>query len=420
MIDKRQKRILILALFAGELMMRSGAEIYRVEDTVTRICRACKINYVECFAINTGIIVSLDSGDEESDVFTFIKRTRNSQIDLERVSLINDFSRVFTTTSLSVEAGFQRLREIAATPGYSMLWRVIGAILIGAFFCPLYKGSFSDMFIAGAISGVTWLVSYAISLLRFADFIRILVSCMAAAGLVLFAAALGAGDSISPVVVAATTIFLPGVAITNCARDFLSGDMLAGGTRLAETAMAAVAIAAGVGIGIRIWIMLGGELGGDRAVEFTPPWFLLFGFFSTAGFCLLFNCPKRLIAPVSTIGAIGMFLLQFLTPTSGMISACFFGTCAIAILAEFAARIFKDATTIFIIPGIIPFVPGVPLYQTMSNMLVGNYSESASIGVEALIIAGSIAIAIVLVATFSRLTFAVGRRIRRHGQTPPC
>jgi len=141
--------------------------------------------------------------------------------------------------------------------------------------------------------------------------------------------------------------------------------------------------------------------------------FLLFGFFSTLGFALLFNCPKRLLAPVSVIGAIGMFIMMVLIPASGMISACFFGTCAIAIMAEFGARIFKDATTIFIIPGIIPFVPGAQLYQTMSYMLVGNYAESASTGIQALITAGSIAIAIVLVATFSRLAFSVARRIRR-------
>lgn len=39
MINQFQKRILILAVRAGELMMKSGAEIYRVEDTITRICK---------------------------------------------------------------------------------------------------------------------------------------------------------------------------------------------------------------------------------------------------------------------------------------------------------------------------------------------------------------------------------------------
>ena len=36
MIDKYHKRVLILAVRAGEMMMKAGAEIYRVEDTITR------------------------------------------------------------------------------------------------------------------------------------------------------------------------------------------------------------------------------------------------------------------------------------------------------------------------------------------------------------------------------------------------
>lgn len=36
-------------------MMKSGAEIYRVEDTITRICKAGRISYVDVFATPTGI-----------------------------------------------------------------------------------------------------------------------------------------------------------------------------------------------------------------------------------------------------------------------------------------------------------------------------------------------------------------------------
>ena len=54
MINQFQKRILILAVRAGELMMKSGAEIYRVEDTITRICKAGRISYVDVFATPTG------------------------------------------------------------------------------------------------------------------------------------------------------------------------------------------------------------------------------------------------------------------------------------------------------------------------------------------------------------------------------
>ena len=416
MINSVQKKVLILALFAGEIMMKSGAEIYRVEDTIVRICKACRIDYVECFATTTGIFLSLDSKggeDEEGDMHTFIKRIKGSEINLARISAVNTFSRVFTTTDMSIDEGHEELKRINAEKGYHMLVRLLGAILVGAFFCPIYRGSVTDMAIGGGISGVSFLISCGIARLGFPDFIRIFISCVGAAGMVLAAAAMGMSDSISPVVVAATTIFLPGVAITNAARDLLSGDMLSGVARLAEALIAAVAIAGGVGVGIQIWLLGGGRIAHDHTFNFDTPWFLLFGFFATLGFGLLFNAPKKLLFLISLIGAAGMFILVFMMEGYGLISACFFGACAIATLSEFASRAGKDATTLFIIPGIIPFVPGAPLYETMSSMLVGAYTDAVETGTQALIIAGSIAAALALIATCARLILAIIHRLKR-------
>jgi len=408
-----QKKVLVLALYAGEIMMKSGAEIYRVEDTIVRICKACRIDYAECFATTTGIFLSIDKGKEHEETHTFIKRIRGEEINLARISAVNNFSRDFTSTDLSIDAGFEQLKKISSEPRYSLLVRMIGAILAGMFFCPIFGGSVGDMLIAGLISCISYLLSIFIGHLKFPDFIRIFISCMAASGMVLAAAAMGASDSISPVVVAATVIFLPGVAITNAARDLLSGDMLSGTARLVEACIAAIAIAGGIGIGIQIWMLGGGTIVHDRIVTFETPWFLLFGFFGTLGFGLIFNAPKKMLILVSLIGAVGMFILFFMTNEYGLISASFFGACAIAILAEISSRAGKDATTLFIIPGIIPFVPGAPLYRTMSFMLEGNFSQAVEAGTQAFIIAGSIAAALVFIATFARLILAIINRLRR-------
>jgi len=413
MVESVQKKVLILALFAGEIMMKSGAEIYRVEDTIVRICKACKIDYVECFATTTGLFLSIDKGHEEDDTHTFIKRIKGTDINLDRISQVNNFSRDFAATDLSIDAGFEQLKDINAKPGYNLILRLVGALLVGMSFCPIFGGSLGDMFIAGGISVVSYLISEFMAYLKFPDFIRIFISCIGAAGIVLFAAALGASESISPVIVAATTIFLPGVAITNAARDLLSGDMLSGTARLVEACITAVAIAGGVGIGIQIWLLGGGPLATDHIVTFDTPWFLLFGFFSTLGFGFIFNAPKKLLIPISLIGAVGMFILMFMTNEYNIIAATFFGACAIAILAEIASRAGKDATTLFIIPGIIPFVPGKLLYETMRNMLVSDFNGAVSTGTQAFILAGCIAAALVFIATFARLILAVINRLRR-------
>ena len=85
MINAYQKKILILAIYAGEIMMKNGAEIYRVEDTITRICKACGINYIEVFATPSGIFVSLDKGGDENDTQTYIKRIKGTGTDLNKI-----------------------------------------------------------------------------------------------------------------------------------------------------------------------------------------------------------------------------------------------------------------------------------------------------------------------------------------------
>ena len=53
-------------------------------------------------------------------------------------------------------------------------------------------------------------------------------------------------------------IFVPGVAITNSIRDLLTGDMLAGVSRLAEAMLIALSLAIGAGIILKILAVFGG------------------------------------------------------------------------------------------------------------------------------------------------------------------
>ena len=98
MVNVFQKKVLMLALYAGEIMMRNGAEIYRVEDTISRICRSCNIDNVEVFATPTGIFLSLDKGGENDDTQTYVKRIKGVSTNLKKISLVNQFSRKFTAS----------------------------------------------------------------------------------------------------------------------------------------------------------------------------------------------------------------------------------------------------------------------------------------------------------------------------------
>ena len=254
----RKKKILLLAVRAGEIMMRSGAEISRVEETVARLCRACDIDNVEVFAMPTGIFVTLDNDISEDSVSTYIRRIRSSETDLHKISLVNQFSREFTTTDLSIEAGMQRLDEIEREKRCHFSVRVIAASVVAACFAVMFGGNAIDF---GCAFG-TGLICYTLS--RFLEkyeinfFIRGLCCCALAAFIALVITASLAQAHYQPIISGTIMLFVPGVAITNSIRDFLSGDMLAGVTRMVEAVVTAVSLAAGAGIVLKLWSIFGG------------------------------------------------------------------------------------------------------------------------------------------------------------------
>ncbi|MFV0517377.1 MAG: threonine/serine exporter family protein [Aminipila sp.] len=259
MTKQLQKKILILALFAGEIMMKSGAEIYRVEDTITRICKACNIPYVEVFVTPTGIFLSLDKG-EDSEMFTFIKRIKGTGTDLGKISMTNQFSRDFVNTDLSIEEGMERLKQISQTKLYNIWLRVLGAACACSFFCKMFNGDWKDFACAFIVGACSYVLSVGFDKIETNYFIKGFFCTAFAALMALVCSSTGLGSSSGPITIGALMLFVPGVAITNAIRDFLAGDMLSGVARAVEAFFVAISLATGAGVMLRLWVTLGGEI----------------------------------------------------------------------------------------------------------------------------------------------------------------
>lgn len=141
-------------------------------------------------------------------------------------------------------------------------------------------------------------------------------------------------------------------------------------------------------------------------------WSFLFAFCSTLGFCILFHVPIRHILAASFVGSCGWVAYTYLTSTdSGKILACFVGACVVAIISDGFSRAFKEAATIFIIPGILPLVPGAGMYYTMLAILDGNIEEMAAVGTETLLMAGAISVGLLVVASLIKMIVLIGKSI---------
>ena len=113
-----KKNVLRLALFIGELMLVNGAETYRVEDTILRICKSRNYCHINVFTSPTVIIIS----DYRFDGYSFMRTIKNRSIDLNKISLLNSFSREFVSNKdLSVQDAIKELKKIVHKTSYSHL-----------------------------------------------------------------------------------------------------------------------------------------------------------------------------------------------------------------------------------------------------------------------------------------------------------
>ena len=60
------KEILTLAVETGDALLRNGAEVYRVEDTVLHILKAYEITDCDVYVLSNGIFASANENKEDA------------------------------------------------------------------------------------------------------------------------------------------------------------------------------------------------------------------------------------------------------------------------------------------------------------------------------------------------------------------
>lgn len=130
----------------------------------------------------------------------------------------------------------------------------------------------------------------------------------------------------------------------------------------------------------------------------------LYAFIATAGFCLLYHLQRRILALAALGGALawGVYLLGGCV-TSNDIMRSFLAALLVSAYAELLARVKRAPVTAFLIPGILPLVPGGGIYYTMEFCIRGDMDRFLSTGLHTFGIAGAIALGILLISSLVRL-----------------
>ena len=142
MLAQRERDILLLALKAGRILLENGAEIFRVEDTVYRICHYYGLHSANAFVLSNGIF--LTSGDEKETQFAKVLQIPVNVANLSRVAEVNQLSRQIEAGRFTPEEAKLQLERIENTPGFSSRIQIISAGFAGACFSFMFGGALQD------------------------------------------------------------------------------------------------------------------------------------------------------------------------------------------------------------------------------------------------------------------------------------
>lgn len=237
---------------AGIILIESGAETYRVEDTMYRLAKAYNVDTVDAYATPTLLIISFYINQQ---LFHNIKRVHLKNVNLSKIDAINQLSRQVCQQPLSLDILNNRLDEINNTQGYSTNTLLLGAGICCFGFSLFFKGNISD-----AIYCFFEAIIIQYCNIKFTSQYSSFLKYTLLGGLTTLIAYIGSYFNIiniDNVIISTIMLLVPGLAITNAIRDSVSGDLVSGLSRASEALFTAIAIALGSAI---ILIILGGIL----------------------------------------------------------------------------------------------------------------------------------------------------------------
>lgn len=238
--------IMDLCLLAGKIMLQSGAETYRVEDTMMRIAQALGIEETHSYVTPTGIFFSAE-GNEPTK--TRLIRIVDRSTDLTKVTMVNSISRQISSGEISIDEAFIRLKEIEATDlSFSFFTKMLAAAVASGCFLIMFSGGWSD-FIPAVISGGMGYFSVVylhkiVPIKFFSEFSAAFVIGLIA----FFLVKLGFGTELDKIIIGSVMPLVPGLLLTNAVRDLMAGHLVSGLSKGAEALLTAFAIGSGIAV----------------------------------------------------------------------------------------------------------------------------------------------------------------------------
>ena len=395
-------KLLDLAMDLGYGLAMSGAETFRVEESVTLMLKAYDID-AEVFVIPNCMHISIEP--VVGRPLTRMRRIGIHGNDLDAVEKYSGLGRRICAERPAPEIAAAWLRETQQNlRNYSLLMYMLGHFLGACGFCFLFGGSLVDALCSGLCGLVVGTVDRLSAKWGANQFFRIIAASFPMALLAYALGALGIVQNPDAVTIGALMLLVPGLLFTNAMRDIIFGDTNSGINRIVQVLLIAVAIALGTASAWNAAEFLWGTPVSAADIPYSILAQCIPCAIGCIGFAILFNIhgPGGLLC---ALGGVLTWVVYLIVLRSGCsdLTAYFWATLVAGAYSEIMARIRKYPAISYLVVSIFPLIPGSGVYYTVNHAVQGRMDSFAEEGMHTAAIAGIMAVGILLVSTSVRM-----------------
>lgn len=389
-----------IILKAGKILLSSGAEISRTEDTMNYIARAMNFKDLEASVSNRGIFATAKKDDNTE--ITRIYNVPEVDINLSKIESINALSRRITQKSITIEEVINELEKIDTMPDYLIFWRLVAYTIGASGFSYAIGSSITDSIIAGIIGLILGAYMCTIKRILNSD---VLITILGSILIALFGNLFihfNIGSNLSVILLGAMIDIVPGVPFVNAIREYSQNNYNTGITLMMGALLTCISMAVGVAVvqsllfNTQIIPLYTSNLDSN---SFTSMFMrsIMAGIGTTA-FAILFRVRKQHILDTSILGFISWFLFLTLSELQfNVMLSIFISGFIIAIASRILAVKRKCPAIVFLMTSLFPLLPGLSFYRSIYYMLMGQETIAISFAKESFLIAFTIAISIAIV-----------------------
>lgn len=382
----------------GEAMLIYGAENFRLEDSLYRMCKSYGFIRYDVYVIPSNLQITVET--PEGEIITQIRHIESTDIDFDRLDYLNNLSRYVCENTPDEKELREKYLEVMNRPGQRWFTQYFAASMGGTGFAVFFGCDFWDAVVAVIVSLMIVVVGSWLSKREKNLLVYNLILSFLSEVVIILAVRIGLGNHPERIMIGIVMLLISGLSTTNGIRDVMQRDFISGILNIMNSMLGAAGIAFGTALAM---LLLNGVSAEGFILNHDIPIQLISCTIACIGFAFWFKIRGRQVI-YSGIGAFmtwSIYLIVYEMEPSNFFATLVAAT-FVAFYAFIMSRINKAPSTIFLTASVFPLIPGPNLYYMMYGGVSGNLNMAFSETIILLATCLAIAFGFIIVDVVSR------------------